>query len=57
MIMLICGIKKYIYKWSYLQDRNKLTGLENKCVVTKEEKREELNWEFGIDIYTLFYLK
>ena len=34
----------YIYKWTYLQNRNRLTDIENKLMVTKEEMgREGIN--------------
>ena len=33
------------------KNRNRLTALENKCVVTKGERWErEINWEFRDDI-------
>ena len=36
MISLICGIlKNKRYKWTYLQNRNRLTDLENIFMVTK----------------------
>ena len=41
--------KKKWYKWTYLQNRNRVTDFENKFVVTKKE--------FGINIYTLLYIK
>ena len=34
---IICGIKKW-YKWSYLQNRNRLADIENKLMVTKGER-------------------
>ena len=34
--------KKKLYKWSYLQNRNRLTDMENKPMATKEEKGEGL---------------
>ena len=34
MILLICGSKKQ-YKLTYLQNRNRLTDIENKLMVTK----------------------
>ena len=34
------------YQWTYLQIRNKLTDIENKFMVTKEEGRREINYEF-----------
>ena len=56
MISLICGILKKMYKWSYLQNRNRVIDVENKLMVTKGEKGG-INWETGIDIYTLLYIK
>ena len=47
---------KKVYKWVYLQNRNKITDVENKFIVTKGE-RGGINWVIGIDIYTLLYLK
>ena len=44
MISFICRIKKKWYKWSYLQNRNRLTDFENKLKVTKGER-----WGAGID--------
>ena len=42
-----------------LQNRNRITDLENKLMVTKGERLAGgcINWEFGIDIYILLYLK
>ena len=58
MISLTCEIQKKLYKCSYLQNRNILTDLENELMVTRWEGRVGgINWEFGIDIYTLLYLK
>ena len=43
---------------NYPQNRNRLTDLENKLMVTKGERRGQgINWEFGINIYTLLYIK
>ena len=56
MISLICGILKKMYKWSYLQNRNRVIDVENRLMVTKGEKGG-INWETGIDIYTLLYIK
>ena len=41
MIALICGIQKW-YKWTYLQNRNRPTDIENKLMVTKGGK-ERIN--------------
>ena len=34
VILLICRIFKILYKCTYLQNRNRLTGLENELMVT-----------------------
>ena len=59
MISLICGIlKKKWYKWTYLQNRMTVTELENELMVTKGDGwGSGIDWEFGIDMYTLLYLK
>ena len=42
-----------------MQNRNLLTDVENKLMVTKGESDRErgLHWEIGIDIYILLYIK
>ena len=40
----------------YLQNRNRLTDIENKLMVTKGESGGGINWEFGINCYTLLYI-
>ena len=35
-IAYMCNLKKKWYKWTYLQNRNRLIDLENKLMVTKE---------------------
>ena len=57
VISLICRIylKKW-YKWTYLQNKNRLTEIENKIMVTKGQAwRRWINQEFGINIFTLLY--
>ena len=54
-IIYMWNLKKR-YKWTYLQNRNRLTDIEDKLMVTKEEKGG-INEEFGIKIYTLLYIK
>ena len=50
-------LKKW-YKWTYLQNRNRLTEFENKLIVTKVERwRGGIHQAFGIHIYTLQYIK
>ena len=44
------------YRRSYLQSRNRDTDVENKHMNTKGEKGDGMNWEIGIDIYTLLVL-
>ena len=56
MILLFVESKKW-YKWPYLQKRNRVTDVENKFMVTKGERWGGINWEIGIDIYTLLYIK
>ena len=41
------------YRWTYLQSRNGDTYIENKHMVTKMLRGGGMNWEIGIDIYTL----
>ena len=36
--MISLYVEAKIYKWTYLQNRNRLTDIGNKLVVTKEEK-------------------
>ena len=38
---------------TYLQNRNRLTGLENEFVVGEVR----IDWDFGIDVYTLLHLR
>ena len=50
------------YRWTGLQGRNRDTDVENKRMDTKGGKWGEgggggMNWEIGIDIYTLICLK
>ena len=37
-ITYMCKLKKW-YKWNYLQNRNRLTDIENKLMVTKGDSR------------------
>ena len=41
MISLICGILKKWYKWTYLQNRSRVTDVEDKLTVTKGERGGE----------------
>ena len=62
MITFICGIFKKGgrgYKWPYLQNRSRVTHVENKHMVMLPAVTGsgEINWETGTDIYTLLYIK
>ena len=50
------NLKKKWYKWTYLQNRNRLTDSENELIVMggRVVGRDR---EFGMDVYTLLYLK
>ena len=37
MISLVCGSNKKLYKWTYLQSKNRLTDFKIKPMVTKVE--------------------
>ena len=37
--------------------QNRLTDLENELMVTGGKGGRGIDWEFGIDMYTLLYLK
>ena len=37
--------------------QTEITDVENKPMVTMGEKGDGINWEIGIDIYTLLYIK
>ena len=43
------------YKWNDLQNRNRLTDIENKFMVTKGEGGG-INWVLGINRYALQYI-
>ena len=56
-IAYMWNLKKW-YKWTYTQNRNRPTNRENKLMVTKGEVGGEgTHYEFGINIYTLLYIK
>ena len=41
------------YRGFYLQNRNRDTDAENKCMDSKRVREAGINWEVGIGIYTL----
>ena len=56
ILVFFFRIKRYV--WTYLQNRNRLTDLKNKLMVTRGYGwRGRVDWEFGIDMYTLLYSK
>ena len=55
-ITYMWSLKKW-YKWTYLQNRNRLTDIENKLMVTKGERWGGVNYKFRISRYTLLYIK
>ena len=45
------------HKWTYLWNRNRLTGIENRLVVAKGEGHQGgMDWEFGISRCKLVYI-
>ena len=57
-IPLYAESKKRHYKWTYLQNRNRLTNLENELTAARREGLGEgIVGELGTDEYTLPYLK
>ena len=52
--------KEKWYKWTYLQNRNRLIDFENELKVAgggQEDERKGLYRDLGMDVYTLLYLK
>ena len=51
--------KKKQYEWTYLQNRNKVTDVENKCMITRgkeKERRDKLgngDWHIHNTIYKI----
>ena len=40
-----------------MQNRNTVANVENKLMVTRGKWVGEINWEIGMDTYTLLYIK
>ena len=64
ILMHVCGTQKNGYRWTGLQGRNRDTDVENKHTDTKGGKQGRgagggggMNWEIGIDMYTLICIK
>ena len=45
------------YKWTSLQNRNGPTNTGNKLSLPKGKRWGGINYEFGINLYTLLYIK
>ena len=50
-------LRKKWYEWTCLQNGNRLTDIENKLMVTNGERGGKGKLGFGIDMYTLLYIK
>ena len=57
MISLIKWNLKKNHTNEVVCNRNRVKDVENKLMVTKEERGRGINWEIGIDIYTLLCIK
>ena len=57
MISLICRIFKKLMQMSLFTNQNRFTDLENEVMVNRREGKGGIDWEFGINIYTLLCLK
>ena len=59
IISFIEGILKKWYKWTYLQNRNRLTDIENKTIIIKEDSggrdRRDKLWVWNQHIHTTIY--
>ena len=53
MISLTCRIHPKWYKWTYLQNRNRLTDLENEFMVNTGEAGGRERLGVWVDVYTL----
>ena len=51
------GTSELIYNKIQTQNRNRLTDVANKLLVTRGQGWEEINWNPGVDIYTLICIK
>ena len=56
-IIYMWNLKKW-YKWTYLQNRNRVTDVENKLMVTRAERGErdklgDWDWNIHTTIYTI----
>ena len=56
-IPFICRILKKWYNWTFLQNWNRLTDIEDKLIHYQRGGGGAISWEFGIKIYTLLYIR
>ena len=55
---IVCEIFKKWYKGTYLQKQKQIHRLKKQSYSYQRDKLEGgRDWEFGLDIYTLLYLK
>ena len=45
------------HKWTYLRNRNRVTDVGKETYVYQGISWGGINWEIGVDIYTLLYIK
>ena len=56
MISLILG-KMVQMNLLIFANRNRVTDVKNKLIVTMGERKGGIHWEIGIDLFTLLYTK
>ena len=55
-LLALRNLEKW-YRLIYLQSRNRDTDVENKRMDTKGGREGGMNWEIGINIYSLLCIK
>ena len=45
--LYMCNLEKW-YRLTYLQSRNRVTGVENKLMATMGGRESGMNWEMGL---------
>ena len=53
----MCNLKKKWYKWTYSHKKEIDSQTQKTNLQLKEDKEGGVNWEIGINIYTLLYIK
>ena len=49
------NLKNKEYKWTYLQNRNRITDVENKFMISRDKEGGRINLKIGIDMYITIY--